>query len=565
MKLFDVTVTGDQRALFLEAQQGLKEAVSGKKAQFFDNIDIYLDRIPVDDRASMVERARRRILDYANEFNWHGNRNDLVAGLSDYYLSIFQTLEDYVHIGIDMETEGLPTALYTRNITAIKYLFDENMIEEGLEFGRVVNNLINTKTQKSLYDGNFVTLRLDIVGIQDGRPCFRPTTPRSNLDIGGGKRYFFIPVPFMHMFDTYMHHYFLDDPFKFEYTTDSGRIVSHIAGMSRHIMTGAYGLDKRYEVEAKSRRVNVGYDVIRQRYYSYDLESSLYSIGAATFRPELLDSIKKVSYDAIDKSRHNVDFTVLRAIFKTRINSAKLAQLDSLNYIDLTGYANMKDKASAIIETSEKETDKNLYFMMKAHPGVFGDIDDALQKRERTLPKFLKTMQAVGSLDTNESKRVGAINSLLRDGVVRITTMTNKGSLITVMGSNNAKVLERMLGKDYVRDYESIRTKLWHIKGLLESGEIKRRLQLEKIAVDYNILDYIDPKEYFSDDFDRGDVSSAVLAVKEGIERLKQKSENREPRPEQLLYRNIYATEPKDFFGTVNVNNIVSVEYSTQI
>jgi hypothetical protein len=559
MKLFDVLAPKHQEELFHFVLGGIKTAVDGKSDQFFYNIDYYLEQLP-QIRASMAQQARVQILEYFETYGWKGNRNDAVDALNDNYLSIFQTLEDYVNVGIDMEADGFPSALYTRSLETLMYLYKAGLMEKDTDSEKMLAGLVGNKTALSLKEGNFVTVRLDVVGIKNGNPIFKPVTPKSNLDIGGGKRFVIIPVPFMYLMDGVMSTWFADSPFRFVKSSAIGQ-VTHIAAIGQDVVRKAYEGNTPSDIESKLRKVRCGYDVAKQRFLAYDLEASLSSTGIASFRPEMLDSLAPVYYEEIDKSRYNIDFSLLRGIFKTRVNNAKVAQLDSLLFIILTGFATLKDKAQAVITASERETDKALYYLMKNNPELFGDIDEALEKRERMIPKFLKTFQVV-ELPELEEDRVKLLTEMLANGVIKFTATSKSGSVFERSGTSSKQILERMLGKDYVKDFESIRNKLYHVKDLLKNGAITNRTELETVAVGYNLLDYVDQEVFFADNIDTGDNSSALSAVEAAIKVLIEKGANRKIEPSALLYRSIYATDPSEFFGNINVNNIISVDFA---
>jgi hypothetical protein len=176
-------------------------------------------------------------------------------------------------------------------------------------------------------------------------------------------------------------------------------------------------------------------------------------------------------------------------------------------------------------------------------------------------PKFLKNMDFV-TLPDKETDRVAMLTDMLGRGVVKFTSTSKAGTLFERTVSNKVQVLERMLGKDYVKNFESIRNKLYHVREMLKKAEVTNRLDLEKVGVEYNLLDHVNPADFFSDAIDKGDTSPALLAVNEAIQALIAKSSNRQIAPNALLYRDVHAADPKDFFGNVNVNNIIAVEFS---
>lgn len=550
-KLFDSMSTGSQIELFNVVENTLKVALSGKSDQFFFNIDAYLNAAP-SAKKDMATKGIARLEQYIEENGWK-IAPKFLERLSGDYLAIFYALEQYVHVGIDMEKEGYPSALYTRATNILRYLSQNGQLEGDLD--KILSALHGSKTEKSIKEGNFVVVRLDVEGVKEGNPIFKGVIPRSNLEIGLGKQFVFIPVPFFYMFENMVFSHFLDKPFNFVKSTVIGP-VSHNVAISPNVVREVYAGNDGDLVESKIRKIKVGYDVIKQRFFAYDLEASLHSLGIASFRPEMLDSIKEISYDEIDKSKHNVNFNYLRGIFKTKIKSLTREQLEKLNFIDISGFANMKDQVEAILTAADNKTDAEVYAFMKNNPHIFGDIEEALAKRERVAPKFLKGLEAV-ALPTSEEKRIKLLSDMLERGVVKFTAISKSGTLLERTASNNKKVLERMLGKDYVKQFESIRNKLYHVRDMITNGEIKSKLDLEKVGVEYNILDYVDPKDYFS-----GNMNDAIEAIDKAIEELKQKAASRKTSESMLLYRNIYATDPKDFFGTVNVNNIVAVEFA---
>lgn len=559
VKLFNVELTGDQVPIYRLVQRELMNAKSGRTDQFLYNFDYYLAFLP-EVRASMAERGRRTILTLAQEGNWKGNRNDLVDELEDNYLALFQALEDYVVVGIDMEKEGYPSALYTRSRATLNWLFNQGCISESVKMDRVMSALTGNKTALSLKERNFVTVRLDLEEVVSGKPIFKLVVPQSNLDIGMGKRYVIIPAPFMYIFESMVQHFFKEQPFKFVKSTVIGP-VTHVATIYPHILQEAYRGKDEELIRSKLNKIKPGYDILKQRFYAYDLEASLTSAGVASFRPEMLDSIVPIPYSEIDTSHHTVNFDLLRGIFKTRINNAKTEQLESLGLLDLSGFANLRDKQQAIIEAGDRESDKALYWLMRNNPDVFGDIEESLKKRERVMPRFLKYFQPVELPEKGED-RVELFNNLLKQGVVKFTAQKKDGGVFERTGTNNPQVLERVYGKDYIAKYESIRNRLYAVLDLLRSGEVKTIADLERIGVEYNFLDRVDHAQYFDARILQGDISSAENAILSVIEELKARASTRRVNPYAVTYRDLNAEDEKGFFGNFNVNTVISAEFS---
>lgn len=557
-KLFDSHPIGVETQLFEQVQRKLVEAVVGNSGQFFYNIDVYLNEA-TDARDALVRHARLRIAQIAETHEWGIEPQRFLQGVTDDYLAIFGVLENYVSVGVDMNGKGYPTALYTRSLAVINHLINRGQIEGDID--KPLDNILKAKTERSIRQGDFVTVRLDHVTTKNGLPIFKLSTPRSNLHIGSGKQFVFIPVPFFYLLESMLSKQFATTPFRFMESRSSGTYIA-VAGLTHQVVQEVYRTSPENLVLSKMRKVKPHYDVIQQKYLVYDLEASLHSLGVTSFRPEMLDRIEPISVLQVDTSRHSIDFSLLRGIYKTRVKAANTEQLASLKLLNLDNYATLKDKQESIADLGERKSDKELYYIMKSNPQVFGDIEESLTARERVSPKFMKNLSPV-LLPVSQEERYDVLNDMLNRGVVKFTALKKDGGLFERVATNNPKVLFRILGKDYVKEYESIRNKLYYVRRLLNDGKATSKLHLEKLGVDYNILDYIEQRIYFSDGIMHGDASDAIDAINEGLAKLNATSSGRGGNPTDLIYRNLQVTDSRFFYGRVDVNNIVSVDFAS--
>lgn len=562
VKLFDVQPAGDQVPLYKLVQDEFLKAHRGTSSQFLYNLDYYLAFLP-EVRYSMAERARRYVLALAQKADWASKKvdvHDLLDGCDDTYLALFAALSDYVVIGIDMEKEGYPSALYTRSEPILAWLHAQGCLSPDTNLDRITNLLYGSRTASGLNDKTFAVVRLDVAEVVNDKPIFKVVVPQKNLHIGLEKQYVAIPVPFMYLVESIIFRLFQGKPFRFVKSSVIGQ-VEHLAAVTPDVVREVYKAVDQNILNTRLSTISVGYNVLRQRFYAYDLESGLTSSGVASFRPEMLDVLVPVSYNDIDTSYHNIDFNLLRGIFRTRINNARTEQLESLNYLDLSGYANLRDKQAAIIEAADNAPDKEVYWLMRNNPQVFGDLEEALKKRERVAPKFLKNFEPV-DLPEDPNVRVTLLNDLLKTGVVKFIAKKKDGGVFERYGTLNPKILERSLGKDYVRRFESIRSRLYYVLDLMAQGEVKSVQDLERLAVEYNFLDRVDHQVYFDPCILQGDTSKAEQAIRDVIEELKQKAASRKEDPHAVMYKNIYAEDTKGYYGNFNVNAILAVEYS---
>lgn len=552
-RLFDRNPYPDQIPLFEKVLYEFRRALEGHTDQFLYNLDYYLADMP-EVRRSIAERGRRTVFELARAYHWRTNVHYLVDSLSDTYFALFQALEDFVVVGIDMESLGYPTALYTRNLEVLSYLYHNRMVDPYVDMSRVFQALTGPKTAISLYNANFVAARLDMHDYNAGKPIFRVLIPRSNLDIGGGKRYVIIPVPFMYRIEELIFDLFADKPFEFTKTTTRGQVVG-VAAVNPQVVAQVYKDYEKDLIVSKVRRFRPGYDVLQQKFLAYDLEASIYSVGVASFRPEMLD--KLVPAKKIDTSHHHIDFRDLRGVFKTRIRNAKAEQLDKLKYLDLSGFSKMKDKIEAILMTAEKEPDARLYWLMRNNPEVFGDIEEALNTRKKVTPKFLKNFKPL-DLSVHPMERRDVLQKALKEGVLKFTTRGKTGFIFEAVGSNNPKVLMRVYGKDYVKRFESIRNRVYYLKEMLDK-EIKSPADLDRVWVEYGLEGYVDKDLFFAGKNDLGFTREALNAF---LQRTVDYGRRKNEFYNLITYRNLYASHRDEYYGTLDVLGIFSAEYA---
>lgn len=527
-------------------------AFQGKSSSFFHDFSGYFNALPKE-AEFLANRGRNTIAQLHQHGKWKGDVAKLLEGVQPVYSAVFEALSSMVFVGLDTTKEGYPTALYTRSLDLLESFGKAGMITKE-NYDKVMKDLTGNKTMNGISEGTFCVVRLDFENYVNGIPTFKMTVPRSNLKVlGGDSEYMIVPLIFYEVFDHILRSGVTDKAFEFEKSSVAGDL-RHIATVSPSVVQLVYGNSDTEDVHSKINRIRPGYDPIRQRYTLYDLESSVHSLGMASFRPEMLNYVKIVNPHSINTDCHNIDFNVLRQIFATRIRGLKAAQLDAFKYIDLSSYANMGDKQAALIEQADKEDDRRLLSLMQANPQVFGDISDALDKRRRVMPKFMKGFQPIQLPDT-EAERVKLLYDLLAKGVVRFVATNKDGRVSGKEASSHPKVLERILGKDYVQNFETASVRIKAVKAAIASGEVKSKKDAEDLAVRYNILPIIDANTFLAG----GKEASATLD--KALSALEEKAAAKKQNPAYVTYRNLRADSSDKFYGTVNVNSIQTLEF----
>lgn len=524
-----------------------RRGLMGESDQFIYNIDVYLKNDPT--AMSEYYNAGLRALMNVTGKGGKPAVKDVKELKDEMFVAIFGMLTYHTFVGIDMTKEGYPAALYTRNISMIEQMYKSGYITPDTDLKKLYEGLYGNKTALGIEDSSFYVIRLDVSTFVKDKVLFKPTVPRSRVKIGVGKDFVFIPIDFMHIAADLLNTAG-KQMFKFTKTSVTGR-KTHIATCNPDIVRKAYADAPNNLVESKIKKVQCGYDDVKLRYVAYDLEASVYGLGIASFRPEMLDELKKANAKQLDTSLHNVNYDHLRGIFKTKVKRMRLADFDQFKFIDLSTYPTVSQKADAVMAMAEEIDTRDLYEIMKAYPNIFGDVSDALKTRERNSPKILKHLQTVDNFD------IQSVKDMLNNGVVRITAKNKSNQVYERYASNNTQVLARFLGKNYVKEFESSSIRLKALKAEIldktSDGTKLSRDELEALLVEYDVLSLVDSSAFVS--------KNPINVLDESIDAVYDKRSNT-INDQMILYHKITATDRSNLYGQVNINNIIAIEYA---
>lgn len=547
-------------------------ACAGATNVFMYNIDKYL-RNCKESLNMYYTGELNHLLANADKFK---TKEDKLKELSVTYVAMLGVLHNYVCVGIDCrEVENVETgkieisyenALYTRNRDVIKLLAMRGLIAtDEAKINKVLDDLEGAKTVNGFKDETIYAIRLDVVGLRKGLPVFDVASPKSRLNAGTNKDFVLIPVPFYYRVTNSLATKLKDRPFKFT-KYSNGKIITHIATFSADTVRKCYVDCDPLQVDAKIKKTKIGFDVARIRIMAYDLESSLSSIGVASFRPEMLEELKPTNVKMEHVVLHNIDYDNIVAVYESKVKKFNVAQLKQVRFIDIKGYATARDLQEGLLLYGSQLSPKELYTLMKQNAYLFGDVDTLIANKEKASPKILKSLKLV-DLDVYETgveKKV-AVEKMLNTGLVRLTMISKSNKVYERYCSNNVAVLERLLGKDYIAKFESIRHRIKDVKAKVESGEIDSRGKLEKVAVEYDILSYVNSAELFNKAIDKGFSGKAVLSLDVALEELNNKRKPRTMPESYIIYRNVKAKSADDFYGTVNCDTLLNVEYAEYV
>lgn len=516
----------------------IKMGVAGKCSQFIYNIDVYLREAPTAMKYYTQDGYNALVgVDSKAKFD--------VTSLPPMYVAIMGMLSKHVFVGIDMTKEGYPSALYTRSIGCIKYLADNGMLSrEVKDVNKVISALTSNKTALGFEDDSFLVIRLDVASFVGGKVQFKLVVPRTRLKIGAGKDFVFIPIDFMHKAADIFNALGRNNIFKFTKTSVTGQ-KTHIATCNPDIVKQVYVGFPENLIDSKLKKVVCGYDDVKLRYSCYDLEASIYSMGEASFRPEMLDVFVKSDMSAICRDVHNVNYDHLYGVFKTKVRGMRLADYANFKLFDTSSFPTVDKKAEALITWGESLDSKDLFTIMQSNPNIFGNLNSALSARAKSSPKVLKDLKTIDGVYT-----VDEIKDLMSKGVVKITAVSKAGKVYERYCSNNEDVLKRFLGADYVKKFESTKARLKAMKDEISANGIKDKRTLENLLVEYDLLAVVDSREL---------VRFPVMALENAIENMKSKAPMADG---SFVYRKITATDSTDFYGQVNIKNIMAIEFA---
>lgn len=530
----------------------IDRAIKGESSQFIYGLDAYL-KACVASKDHYLKRGKDAILKIVEENPKSKIDINMFNELSDTYFIFNGALEEGVLIGFDMEKEGCPRALYTRNFKVIRELANMGCISNADKIAKAEQSVKGAKTLnglKNIEEALIGVARLDFEGIVNGKKMYKVVVPQQALRVGLNNPILMTPLKAMYILASKLDYLFSSNIVRFTETTGVGvkqGVVSANGGIVRRV----YGSN---DVSKKLSLIESGYNYNLLRYFTYDLESSVHSKGYATFRPEMLDRLELLNEKDIDKSKHNIDYRLLRSIFDEKVKNLSLDDMYGIRFYDLSAFATVDDKCDALLSYANELDGSELYTIMKQNYNIFGDLSYELAVAEAKVPKVVKDLKIVSNPTVEQFK------DMVEKGLVKVTTLTKKGKVMEVTATNNRKILMQMLGRDYIREFESPRYKYKEFKKVVENTRFKDRGQIEELALKYGIdlgvvVNNVDTNF-------NGDVTNLVKGIDSHLEALTTKTKNRSLSPTMVAVRNVYAKESKDLYVTIDVSQIKQIEYA---
>lgn len=455
---------------------------------------------------------------------------------------------------IDMTKEDYPSALYTANKDILTLLAKYGFISNPGDLQKVVDALTGSRAKTAAKDGNFQVVRLDVTAVQNGNPVYKMVLPKSRVNIEKGTGMIALPLDTLYEVAGYIHRFFGGACFRFSKQTVKG-VKTHIATSNPLIvkqMIAPLGDKMSAEtavvlLDNKIKNTWVGFSLAELRYKCYDMEASLYTVGTASFRIEMLNSVTACAPQEIDQTLWTIRPEDMRGIARTGIRQATAELLNTVRMLPLDGYPTLADKKVAALKMIDELDLSVVATLVKTYPSVFGNLSDKLSTRERNAPRILKALRRVEQGQFTQRE----VSDMMANGLVHIVMRKKSGGIYERYCSNNPTVLAQFLGKGYVGKFESPKTRLKMGIHLLQNA--KSGKEVDAILGEYDIYPLATVSSSMS-------VPAIVEKLNESLEVLQKSS--RELKSTTVIYRNVYADSTDNYFGQVEDYNIMSVEYA---
>lgn len=534
-------------------------AIKGEIEQFLFGLDAYLTGCPDAkeyykqkgiDALRLVVDANPKKVDF-NMFN----------SLPDSYFVFNGALEEGVLIGFDMEKEGCPRALYTRNFKIINEMVSLGCISNADKVAKAEASVKGVKTingMKNVEEALIGVARLDFEGIVGGVPKYKVVVPQQPLRVGLNTPMLMTPLKAIAILSTKLDKVLANNVVRFTENTVKGikqGVTTSNEGIVRVVYKQDEDVTEYNHINKRIELINPGYNYNLLRYFSYDVESSLYSKGYCTFRPEMLDRLEVVDVEKIDKSKHRLNYRLMRDVYKDKVKNLDLDDMYSITFYDLSSFSTLDDKCDALLTYGDELGNSELYTLMKQNADIFGDLQEELALADARQPKIVKALKIVKNPSSAEE-----FKDMVANGLAKVTTITKKGKVMEAYVTNNPKLLKTMIGKDYIRTLESPRYRYTEFKKIVENTNFESRDQIESLALKYGI-DVGIVVNNVNSVYD-GDVSRLVDGIDKHLDELSAKRKNRTLSPSMVTVRDVYARESKDLYTTIDVNQIKQIEYA---
>ena len=341
-----------------------------------------------------------------------------------------------------------------------------------------------------------------------------------------------------------------------------------------------YGNQERREeamflFENQMKKTVVGWDVLKLYLKLYNVEASLYGYAYTGVRFERLLQITPCVLDDIDNNEYLIDFDNVRRLFRARVNRWDLKEFNAFNKICPTdACSNMDERKATVNSWANSMSDSDLYKIMNKNSELFNTnsggniktIQEGLEDMYKGTPSAAKRMEYV-ELDPMPNVRKAQVKEMLSKGICQIECVsTRSGASRKYLATSNESILNTVYGIKQRLSFESPRESIKLIKGLIDAGKIKedKKLSVLDKFVEYLFAAEIDGLVDYSGLSNTPTADEMKSVLDTTLAEINAESKAGSDNDNLVNFRRINADSKSDYYGSVDVRNITSIEYGAQ-
>lgn len=348
--------------------------------------------------------------------------------------------------------------LYTSSVSVLKSMIKDGILKGKkepieIEIDSIEKTLYQSRLKNTFKkEGNKIAcVRLDFE-LQGSKLVYTPTIVRSALEMG---RFVFIP------FQTY---YEACTLFEDVLRTSILRVTCgdkvRAVTLNESVLNMIYG-----EVRTK-QLVNGSRDIRSLRFYVPSVGASIYTAGVTNLRLVDVDKIEKLdNITQLDLSELKLNYSMVNQFFDDNIAKASDETIQGLiTAFDLNVETSVKrdERIDILIKAVHARPSHTVYDELKKYPTDF-DL-----KAYASLPCKYGEDYIPVTVPTKKED----FDKLMQAGVFKVLISKRDGSNSTVVCTQSDKELQRVLGNDYIKTYESAGVRLRALKKLAIAGQV---------------------------------------------------------------------------------------------
>lgn len=444
--------------------------------------------------------------------------------------------------GYDTDKETM--SLYTSSIGVLKSLASKGQLRGkkgavSTEIQTIEKKLYKGDAiRKSLSDGDkLAVVRLDAEMV-DGDVIFTATVPRSAVRLSGYSLYAFDSV------ETCMQTLNKDLQTKILKISQGDKV--RVVTKSIVVLETVYGKDRAEYLVSQVPDARI------QRCYVPSVGASIYTSGLTNIHVEKITDVEEVQgISSLDLSEVNLDYTNAKPYFKKVLRGMRAQEIHELADWFGVDNTNSRQLKKEIISLVDCMYSRDVYDLMKEFDSVFDT------KAYRELPQRFGT--EYNSVDIPKTQE--DFMKLVSSGIYKVLINNRKGTMSSIICTNNVKCLEKIYGRNYYGVYESEGNRLRAISGVLTkkySNGVSEKT-FRRLCKKYN-LGYLQTK---SGDLSEKDVKKVLKEIDKHIEEVDAKK-TIIPQKHLVTVRSCEAVlsserKPMDYFKAIDVNSIVAI------